>query len=133
VGARKPDVSVFHAAITRAGYAASSDSLTGWCHVGDDVTTDCEGGKAVGMRTILIKPPGHYSAISTSSTASSDKDVHIVASSGEGQDQGKLLADEQQQPHTHSSVDHELEQFSDLLHLVDRLNAEAETADDESM
>jgi FMN phosphatase YigB (HAD superfamily) len=133
VGARKPDVPVFHAAITKAGYAVSSDSLAGWCHVGDDVTTDCVGGKSVGMRTVLIKPPGHYSA-SNSNSSTSNKDVHIVAGSSEGQDQGKLLANEQQQqqPHTHSTVDHELEQFSDLLHLVDRLNTEAEAADSDS-
>jgi FMN phosphatase YigB (HAD superfamily) len=130
VGARKPDVPVFHAAITQAGYAVSSDSLAGWCHVGDDVTTDCVGGKSVGMRTVLIKPPDHYAASSVSST--NNKDVHIVAGSSEGQDQGKLLANEQQQRHTHSSVDHKLEQFSDLLHLVDRLNAEAEAADKDS-
>jgi len=55
VGSAKPDKKIFIEALRRSG--VSSEEA---CHVGDEIRTDVEGAKNVGMDSILIDRDGKY-------------------------------------------------------------------------
>jgi HAD superfamily hydrolase (TIGR01509 family) len=56
VGLRKPHPEIFHRTLTALGVAAAEAA-----HVGDDVTTDVAGARAVGMRAIHLCHPSSIS------------------------------------------------------------------------
>ncbi|KAG5186868.1 HAD-like domain-containing protein [Tribonema minus] len=116
VGARKPDPGPFLDAYARARYpeSAAVDGCPEWVHVGDDVITDCEGARRVGMRTVLIRPP-HWAPAAPPGATTVASDVHITAGPA------AAVAAEQGE----SCVDCELGSFEELIGLVDRWNAEA--------
>ena len=58
VHSEKPDEAIFDAALTHAGLTRSESNLA--IHVGDSVTADVEGARAVGVRPVLLDRDGRY-------------------------------------------------------------------------
>ena len=66
VYSEKPDEAIFDAALTHAGLTRSESNLA--IHVGDSVTADVEGARAVGVRPVLLDRDGRYPPERTAGT-----------------------------------------------------------------
>lgn len=66
VQAEKPDEAIFDAALAQAGMTRSQSNLA--MHVGDSLTADVHGARAVGIRPVLLDRAGRYSPERTTGT-----------------------------------------------------------------